>query len=305
LKKSIGFLVKLAVSLGLLWYLIRHINLLTLWQTISKAQIKWVFLAFLCYVVFQMISTLRWQVISYCLGFRKSYLYFLKLYFINQYFNAFLPGLLGGDIIRMGYLLKDGASKTAATLSVFYDRAFGFLGALVLIIITVPLKGSFLPSGLRHWLLLVTASGICASLFLVFIKSRFKRLQDQSVWSLATEVFTFKAFLALFALGLLVQTLYSVHIFFLGQGLGITLPFSCYLIMVPVMGILASMPVSLGGIGVREGTFVYFLKLLGYGAEYGLALGLLVYGVSLLGGLIGGVVYLMRKAEGASGLEDV
>ncbi len=300
MKRYLTFFFKVLVSLGLLFYLFRHTDFTALGQTIRRIKITWFIAAFLCYVIFQMVSTLRWQLICRSLGFKRGYLYFLKLYFINQYFNAFLPGLLGGDIIRVGYLLKDGASKTAATLSVFYDRAFGFLGALFLVLITLPYEGDFLPLGPRHTLYVFCSVGIFLALGLVLIKRFWRSASGRSFWALAAEVFAPQVFGVLFILGLLVQILYSVHIYFLGHGLGLSLPVVRYLIIVPVMGVLAAMPVSLGGLGVREGTLVYFLKLLGYGAEYGLALGLLVYAVALLGGAIGGLVYLARKAEGPS-----
>ncbi len=294
MKRYLSFSLKVAVSLGLLYYLLRHTDLATLWQTIRKISPWWFTAAFLCYLVFQMISTFRWQLICKSLDFKKNYVYFLKLYFINQYFNAFLPGLLGGDIIRVGYLLKDGASKTAATLSVFYDRAFGFLGALLLVGVSLPLEGEFLPPPTQKTLYLLSGSGLLLCLIILLLR-RFwgKKLQNYHLL-LASAVFHLRVFLILLFLGLLVQTFYSIHLFFLGCGLNLPVPLTKYLIIVPIMGVLAAMPVSLGGLGVREGTLVYFLRLLGFGAEYGLALGILVYAVALLGGAIGGIIYFTR-----------
>jgi uncharacterized membrane protein YbhN (UPF0104 family) len=293
-KKYFFFLLKVTVSLGLLFYLFRHTDFQSLWKTIHRINPLWFITAFLGYIIFQMISTLRWQIICKNLGFNQSYIYFLKLYFINQYFNAFLPGLLGGDIIRIGYLLKDGATKTAATLSVFYDRAFGFLGALFLILLCLPFMGDFLPTATKKSLYLVTSMGLLVSFFLVILES-FCRDKLKSYYLLAAaRVFALRVFVVLFVLGLLVQILYSAHLFFLSRGLGLPVPLSFYLIIVPIVGVLAAMPVSLGGLGVREGTLAYFLKFLGFGTEYGLALGILVYAVALLGGLIGGVVYFTR-----------
>ncbi len=297
MKRYLGFLLKVAVSLGLLYYLLRHTDLATLWQTIRQISPSWFAAAFLCYLVFQMISTFRWQLICKSLDFKRDYIYFLKLYFINQYFNAFLPGLLGGDIIRVGYLLKDGASKTAATLSVFYDRAFGFLGALLLVGISLPFEGGFLPPTTKKTLYLISGLGLLFCMVLLFLRKFWgQKLQNYHLL-LVSAVFRLRVFLVLLLLGLLVQTFYSIHLFFLSCGLNLPVPLSKYLIIVPIMGILAAMPVSLGGLGIREGTLVYFLRLLGFGAEYGLALGILVYAVALLGGAIGGVIYFTRGSD--------
>ncbi len=294
MKKYSVFLFKLSVSIGLLYYLFRHTDFHELWKSLQKISLFWFIAAFICYLTFQTISTWRWKIICESLGFKRSFIYFLKLYFINQYFNAFLPGLLGGDIIRIGYLIKDGTSKTAATLSVFYDRAFGFLGALGLVLISMPFEGDFLPEITKHSLYLICTTILIGSLILFFAKIVCKENIKYAKLLLASSVFRFPVFWMLFLLGTLVQIFYSFHLYLLGYGLGMHLSLGKYLIIVPVMGILAALPVSLGGLGVREGTLVYFLKQLGYGPEYGLALGILVYAIILLGGAIGGIVYLKR-----------
>jgi len=291
-KKTLSFLLKLAVSLTLLYYLFRRTDFSLLWQSFKGLSWSWFFISVVSFFLFQLISTFRWQKINFYLGFKKPFFYFCRVYFIGIYFNTFLPGLLGGDIVRVFYLVKAGAAKSVASFSVLYDRAFGLLGALFLLLIFIPLVGNFLPPLACKTLLLLSAGGLGVAL-LFTLSSRFLREKvSHELFQTLLAVTPWPKFSVLFLLGLAVQVAYNIHLIFLARSLGIEPEWARFFLIIPLMGILASLPISLGGFGVREGTLSYFLELLGYPPELGIALGFLTYGVMLIGGTIGGFLYL-------------
>jgi len=291
-KKTASFLLKLAVSAGLLYYLFRRTDFSLLWQSFKGLSWPWFWASVISFFVFQLVSTLRWQRIAKYLGFRKNFLFFGRLYFIGVYFNTFLPGLLGGDIVRVLYLVKAGASKSVASFSVFYDRAFGLLGAMLLLLVFLPLEGGFLPPLARQSLLLFSAGGLLGILILVLTSRLWREKIGHELFYTLTAVTPPLRFGELLAWGLAVQILYNIHLILLARSLGIEAEWSKFFLIIPLMGILASLPVSLGGFGIREGTLSYFLSLLGYRPELGIALGFLTYGVMFLGGVIGWFLYL-------------
>jgi len=291
-KKKLSFGVKLAVSVGLLGYLFRQTDFNLLWQTFRAVSWPPLLIAILFLALFQGVSALRWQIVASFLGFSKPYKYFLNIYLIGVYFNTFLPGLLGGDLVRVFYLVRDGCSKTVASFSILYDRGFGLLGALLLLLVFLPLEGGFLPP-LGQKALLVLSAVLLAGAVLLAIFLRFLRRRiSHELFQTATRITRLERFVILFLLGLMVQVLYNIHVFFLGQSLGLEVSWPKYFLIIPLMGILASLPISLGGFGVREGTLSYLLGLLGYPTEVGVALGFLTYGVNLLAGFCGWVCYL-------------
>ncbi len=292
MKKTLSFFLKLAVSAGLLFYLFRHTDFRLLWQSFKQIKPSWFLLAILFFFAFQLLSTYRWYKIAEILGFKKNYLFFVRVYFIGVYFNTFLPGLLGGDIVRVFYLVKEGAAKSVASFSVLYDRGFGLLGALFLLIVFLPLEGAFLPPLAQRGLLFLSMAILAAVLVVVLFSRTLREKIGHELFQTLTAVAPPANFAKLFILGLLVQAFYNVHVYFLGLSLGLSLAWPKYFLIIPLMGILASLPVSLGGFGIREGTLSYFLQLLGYPKELGIALGFLIYGVMLLGGIIGGILYL-------------
>ncbi|AEH46000.1 hypothetical protein Thein_2152 [Thermodesulfatator indicus DSM 15286] len=292
MKKYLSFFLKLAVSATLLFYLFRQTNFDLLFQTFKQVSPEWLTASIMVFFVFQLVSAFRWYEILKVLGFKKNVSFICRVYFIGMFFNAFLPGIFGGDLVRIFYLVKEGSSKTVASFSVVYDRAFGFLGALFLLLIFVPLEGNFIPAHTRHSIFYFSVT-VLALTFVIVLFSKFwqERLGNNLAHTL-TLVLKIKNFLKLFYLGLAVQVLYNIHVALLGKSLGISIPWLKYFLIIPLMGILASLPISLGGFGVREGTLAYFLNLLGEPKEMGIALGFLTYGVALIGGAVGGYFYL-------------
>ncbi len=239
------------------------------------------------YVAFQGVSIKRWQYICKAFHFQKSYLYFAKLYLINMYFNTILPGLMGGDVVRSYYLVKDGLGLKAGSFSVILDRAAGLFGLCFILLWALPLWGKFLPHKVYLFTYLaalaVVLAGIGASLWATLRPSP---LLKPLVWPTS---------LGLFFYGLLVQLLYVLQFVVMAKGLRLDLGLKEFLVIVPVTGFLASLPVSLGGLGVREASLVFFLGFKGISEERGVLLGLLIYSTVLVGALPGGYLYLRGR----------
>ena len=81
----------------------------------------------------------------------------------------------------------------------------------------------------------------------------------------------------------------------IGSGLGIDLPFVSYLVLMPSVALIASLPISIGGWGVREGGMVVGFMLFDVPPEKSLLMGLLVGVASLAAFLPGGLLWLLRK----------
>ncbi|MBX6422924.1 lysylphosphatidylglycerol synthase transmembrane domain-containing protein [Thermosulfurimonas sp. F29] len=290
MKKFLGLFFRIGVSAGLLVYLLREADPGALKEALFHYSPGWWVAGLLVYAAFQALSVQRWRYICKRYGFEKDYRYFGKLYLVNMYFNTLLPGIMGGDVVRGYYLVRDGFGLKESSLSVILDRASGLLGISFLLILALPLWGDFLPPRVRHVTLL------CAGLVLGggFVLSLRATVHRKGLFAPVA----WPSFAGLFAYGLAVQILYVVQFWVLAGGLHLGLPFKDYLVIVPVTGFLASLPVSLGGLGVRETSLVYFLGLRGLPQEKGLLLGLLVYSTVLAGALPGAILYL-RGVRGA------
>ena len=84
----------------------------------------------------------------------------------------------------------------------------------------------------------------------------------------------------------------------MGWALGLDLPFSFCIIVYPLVGTFAAIPVSLNGLGLREGGYIYLLSAIGIGSEMGIDFGLLLFLIVALDSLIGGIIFLLQRTPG-------
>jgi hypothetical protein len=82
----------------------------------------------------------------------------------------------------------------------------------------------------------------------------------------------------------------------LGRAIGIDIPFSFSIILYPLVGTFAAIPISLNGIGLREGGYLFLLAVIGVNSTQGVAFGILLFVVVALDSLIGGLVFVLKKS---------
>src|SRR5438874_7236683 len=108
-------------------------------EAIRNAQYHWVFLGILAYVVVEVAAAFRWHVLLKVQKIRLTLPRVAGLFLIGMFYNQFLPGGTGGDIIKSYLLLKETSDKKAgALLAVVFDR---LIGLVALVAITVTLVG--------------------------------------------------------------------------------------------------------------------------------------------------------------------
>jgi uncharacterized membrane protein YbhN (UPF0104 family) len=81
----------------------------------------------------------------------------------------------------------------------------------------------------------------------------------------------------------------------MGRALGLDVPFAFCIIVYPLVGTFSAIPISLNGLGLREGGYLYLLAVIGVGSEKGVAFGLLLFLIVALDSLIGGVLFLLQR----------
>jgi hypothetical protein len=97
-------------------------------------------------------------------------------------------------------------------------------------------------------------------------------------------------------LSLAVHLIQSWMHLIMARALGLDVPFSFCLIVYPLVGTFSAIPVSLNGLGLREGGYIYLLAVIGIGTEQSIAFGLLLFLIVVLDSLIGGLLFLLQKS---------
>ena len=292
--KRVGLLaLKIGVTVGLLAYLFSRIELGAVVQLVAGASWGWVAAGFVLYLALQGLCAWRWLLLARVLNLDGSWFTFVRYYYVGMFFNLFLPTGVGGDVYRCYYIARSSSDWTRAIVSVLADRGVGF-GTMCVIaaVATFAFGAVHLPA----WLELALGAGVAGVLVLlaVAVAARGPLSSIRTAMPLIGEFFRRPGVLAFVAgLSFLLQSLVIVVNIFNAEALHLDVPVVFYFILIPLIAVATMIPVSLNGLGVREGAFVFFLAQVGVPEAQALALALLWLAVTAAASLVGGLVWLV------------
>lgn len=303
------FLLKLLISVALFGYVLTRIEAAQLLALLASVHLGYLALCLAIYLVSQAISGWRWALLARPLGFHLPLSEYVSFYFIGMFFNLFAPSTVGGDVSRVFYLARHGGpaqgswgrAAASALVSVIADRAIG-LAALVWLAAGALVAFSEYPVPAPiHYLTYAVAVGLVGGWWLLPPLVRLVEkagMRGGETLRLSVEVYSNRQGIIVqtAAISLVIHLIQAVIQIFVGRALGIELAFSYSLILYPLVGLFAALPISFNGIGLRENGYLFLLGLVGVTSEKAVAFGLLWFVMVMLDSLIGGVVFLLKKS---------
>jgi len=289
-------IIKLSISSVLLYFVFEKTGLTQVLRTLSSINVTAFVAAIFLYVFAQLISTLRWKLLlPDGLGLKKLF----SLYMIGAFFNTFLPGIIGGDAIKGFYLYKITGKVGLALASVFMDRYLGFVVLIAICAVAFPFGYQYLYGSNMEWILLSVILSFILGSFLFFglrIGQHIKHLADLYHYF---HIYRNERGMIGKALLLSVCIQFSgfLAVYILALGLGQHIPFLSLLIYLPLIILIAMIPISISGLGVREGAFVLFFGFIGVKPEAAAAISLSWFITASAGSLIGLIEYVKYKKE--------
>ncbi len=307
-KPIIIFLIKLLVSAGLLGYFFSRIHPERFLSIFAAAKLPYIALALAVYLVGQAVSAVRWATLTRPLGIKTPFKDLVRYYLVGMFFNLFAPGTVGGDVSRIYYLVRDedahanGRAVTTvhAAMSVLMDRAIGmavlvWLGAAGLLLF----PQYAVPQSIRSVTYLLALGFVVAVVLAPLLRRMLPEDGHQLVVKLRLALRSYRSnWRALLAAAMLSLAVHLIQVWMhtvMGHALGLELPFSFCVIVYPLVGTFAAIPISLNGLGLREGGYIYLLAVIGIGTDKAIAFGLLLFLIVALDSLLGGVLFLMQK----------
>ena len=311
MKDKLTNVVKIVVTLGLLLVVAFTLDLRQVWDTLASAQWADLAIALLLYQVGIVVRAYRWQALLGGQGVVAPLWRLTRIYYVGTFFNSFLPSGFGGDVVRMYELSRYGATGPLAISTVLVDRIMGLIVLFAMALVALPFSYRLVPASVPLALLALIA-GLALGLALLLNRplvgalSRrvrlFARLMDHPrVAALYSSFHHYdrRSLLQATVASLVFNLSLVVVQSYLGRGVGVHLGIGYYVLFVPILSSLLTLPISISGFGVREGGYVVLFGQAGVPAPQAVAMSLLFYAINALTGLIGGVLYL---AQGAAGL---
>jgi glycosyltransferase 2 family protein len=319
--------LQVAITAFLLWWIFRDsAKRAQMLEALATAEYLWLIPGLLSLGCAFLLQTERWRRLLSVQGINLGWWRTFRVYLIGAFFNLFLLGATGGDIVKIYYAMREaGSRKTAALLSVLVDRMVGMLGLVAITVVLCSLRLDLL---LSHPLTraLVTAlafilGGSLAIIVLGFCVDRFHLAHKLPHWlpmrvtivELSSAFSTYARDPRTLALtfGLSVPAHFCIFLsfYFTARAFGVFPGIGGMmeiLAVLPIILTIASLPISLSGVGVREGLFQNVLAAL-FGTPESLAVMISITGflIVVFWGLIGGCVYLLYRPTGGLHLEEV
>jgi glycosyltransferase 2 family protein len=311
--------LKLLVTASLVLFLLSRITLGDALGMLAEARLLPLFGAVLLFGVSVVAGAWQWGRFLAAMGLRIPARKVQELYWVGLFFNNFMPGNVGGDVVKVLDLSREQQDPVASATATLADRITGLSGLAFLALLAairlwdrVPLRPLGEP--------IIWGSSIFLVCGLLFLNDGLLRLARRLVERLGLMPRSgFRAhildqlrllrqqrslLLRLFAFSLLVQGLrVGVH-YLLGLSL---LGASCpslldFFLVIPPLAFALTLPVTIGGIGLREGLAMPLFLPLGVSGEGAVAVEFLAYLLMLALSLLGGLLFLLRRSRG--GLVD-
>lgn len=295
-RKRLILLGKLCVSLVIILLLFRHVDVREVGRLFARAN-GWLLAAGTgCVLLQTAISAWKWQVLLRAQRVAAPYWGLLRAYLIANFINLFMPGFFGGDAYRANWLRQHTGGFGTALPSIIIDRLSGLVALVV--IASVGLGVLFTPAYpwvLGAMLLAAMVLGYVLAIgpidrFLAWLPMPKLRGITTLCRAVIDGIRPRPGLMMVVVLSFVFQlnTVLINWLYSEATNLSVTLP--QLLLIVPAVYLLEMLPISINGIGLREGAFTVLFAQMGLPPQEGLALGLTISLMRYVAGVVGGVL---------------
>lgn len=303
-RRHLPVILRVLASATMLAILLPQVRLSSLLPSWDPRAGMWLGLALAVTLLGLVLSTLRWRAVLVVLGLRARVRTLFGHYLAGQFVGNFLPSTIGGDVLRVTRLSASNGERPGTFASVVLERLTGWLVLPLLILGAMVINPTLADLGTASAVAFGLAGATLVLLVAVLVAVMSPRLGGRLSGSSGWRRFAGAVHLGLgrlrdhpiAAVGVLLtgfayQLVLVLAAYFAALALGLDIGPTAILAFMPAVAIAQVMPISLGGLGVREGAFVLFLHPLGVSTEQAITLGLLVYGLNLTVSLLGAPVF--------------
>ncbi len=305
MKKTAVFLLRISITLALLVLLFYKTDVSALSDVLRRSDRFRMAGALGLYIFLNYLVLFRWQVLVRALGIEVPTGRLAASYLSSLFFNLVLPSTIGGDALRTFDIARHTQKHSGDILAtVILDRVFGFFG-----LITVLVFALFFGYARFNDINILWATFILLA-FVVFFagalfSSRFFHATMRLVPIPVLRGYLQKvhdvssgyrgrpaALISAWAISCVIHVGLAGVYYLAAQSIGAWQPISNFLIFVPMVTVFASLPISIGGLGIRDAACVYVFGKVGMAGPEALALSLSNFAFGLFLGLAGGVSYV-------------
>ena len=320
MKKILVGLLQIVVTLAVLvWVFHDPQKRAQMGVALRMADYRWIVVAVCAYLMVEFAAGVRWHILLKVQRIHLSIPRVSGLFLIGMFYNQFLPGGTGGDIMKSYLLLKETPGKaTGALLAVVFDRMVGLVALITITGILIALRYDWLTqfAETRHlvWILLAVLGSAVLMLLTSFIVSglnlahklpqRFPARERLIELSAAYHLYAhhWRATVAAFAVSVIAHLSTFATFLCVAYAFRAKVAVLDFFAIMPIERTISSLPISFAGVGLREKIFQVMLHgLCGVPEAVAVLIGSMSFLVMLACSAPGGIVYFFYKPSGQSG----
>jgi uncharacterized membrane protein YbhN (UPF0104 family) len=301
MQRILSLLLKAAVSAALLYLSLRRVDLVGVGLRLGSLDWRWIALIIILLCLQIPLAALRWREIVAVCGAQISTNAALRFSFIGIFFSQVLPSTVGGDAVRVWLLARGGAGWSTSIYSVLIDRLVGVSALAIIVVACLPWTLNLIHDPAARATLAMIGFGALAGAT-VFLALGAQHLRVLERWwltrhlaaasRLAWRLCRSTAAARVAALSFLIHLLTVLVAWGAARSAHATIDFTQVLFLfLPVM-LIATVPISIAGWGLRESAMILAFSYAGLAEGDGLIVSLLYGAATLAVGAIGGVVWV-------------
>lgn len=310
--------LKFLVSVTLVVFAIYLLDVQTIMATVRSGS-PWSFMiAVALNMLAFLIMGMRWHVLIAPVVGRSATAH-MAVYLKGTFLNTFTPANLGGDAYRLAVLRKEAGSDGEVVKLLLRERIIGLYGYAIVfvvaystILLAMDLNGPLAENPYTYGVLLAAGMALLpfvarrlGSQLAAFVRGVIgkERLPGLEGWAeSAANLLSLKGMVPLMSFTFVGIFLWAVSIKVVGEGFGVSIPLTHLAAVATLVEIIRLVPITIQGIGLREGAFAYLLAFLGHSPEQSYVVGTLAYlALSVAIILCGPLGHAIMKCEQAGG----
>jgi glycosyltransferase 2 family protein len=304
----IGAALRWIAAIGVLGLMLHFLPFEPLREAFAKVPVTRFVLILVLYMGAHTVGIAKWRMVVNAAGAELDFASSAQCYLGGLFGTLFLPSIIGGDVVRLAVGLRNSPRPAGVLAGNVADRfldvsAQGGLVLLGLVLLPGSVSHNFQPAVRDTLMTLAIVVGIVAALVAILHKPllsgrsvRFRRKLARLRHALRAVRGRPHVLVTGWLMGLFIQGSFVMLMALMAMSCGLVLPLRVWLFGWPLAKIAALLPLTQGGMGVREVALVGLLAPFGAPAALTLAAGLIWEAIIIAGGLIaGGVAFVLRK----------
>ena len=305
MKKIFSIVLRIGISAALLIFLFRKIDFRATLKVILLLKPIYFTLAIIIFFAIDVLVLYRWKMLLDAQGIRLPLKRLLSSFSGGIFFSLFLPSTIGGDVARSLDLSAHTSRRSVIVASVLLDRLSGFVGLVLVAMAALIFGRRVINQPSVYLVIFLLAALLGGMLLLIFNKGIYRRLNHplpkkggllDNIRKLHSEIYYFRSRPFILYLNLIysiiIQAGASFVSFFLLRSLNVNINIVYPFVFNPVITTITTLPISIGGLGLRDALSIFFYARAGVAKDAALAQSLLNFVLIVFFGLIGGILYV-------------